>query len=63
MVIPGKIIEIHERVFMIEKCIYNAKGVLDCIHARCLTPKEGDESEYFSLEIYDEMQVVTYTLQ
>lgn len=48
---------------MIEKCIYNAKGVLDCIHARCLTPKEGDESEYFSLEIYDEMQVVTYTLQ
>lgn len=62
-VAPGKIIEIHDRVFVIAECIYDSNGELDAIKARCITPRDGDESEWFSLEVYDEDAIVAYTLQ
>lgn len=60
--LPGKIIEIHDRVFEVAECFYDSDGRLGSIRARCLTPREGDESEWFSLEVYDESMITAYTL-
>lgn len=63
MLQPGKIIEINDRIFLIEKLNYDDDGELDTIRAKCLTPMDGDSSEYFSLEVYDEDLIVAYTIQ
>ncbi len=61
-ILPGKIIELNDRVFKIQKCFYDDDGMLESVRAECITPKDGDSSEWFSLEIYDESLVDAYTL-
>jgi hypothetical protein len=61
--VPGKIVEINERVFLVDKLIYDEDGELERIQAKCLTPKDGDTSEWFTLEITDECLIPIFTLQ
>ena len=60
-ILPGKIVELHERIFYIEQCHYEG-GELTSMTARCLTPQDGDTSEWFTLEVSDEDLIVAYTI-
>jgi hypothetical protein len=62
MVIPGKIVELNGRVFIIDRCHYDEDGDLIAMTARCITPQEGDTSKWFTLEVCDESLLVAYTL-
>lgn len=62
-VLPGKLIETHERVFLVNECHYDEDGDLAAITAKCLTPRDGDTSEWFTLEVYDENLIEAHTLQ
>lgn len=62
-ILPGKIVELNERVFLIDKCHYDSDGELVAMTAKCLTPKDGDSTAWFTLEVNDPMAIQAHTLQ
>jgi hypothetical protein len=61
-VIPGKIVELNDRIFIIERVHYE-QGELVGMTAKCLTPRDGDSSKWYTLEVTDESLIVAHTIQ
>lgn len=63
-VAPGKIVELGERVFIVDTLHRELDGTLAAITALCLNPQPGDDDqEWWALEVTDEDLLVAHTIQ
>lgn len=60
--IPGKILELQDRIFRITECYVDDEGELERLAVKCLNPREGDKSPYWAIEVVNEHLLKVFTI-